>query len=335
MPKNFVVFDFPVSGGSFALQVGLLNYILSKGVRPEVVCGASGGNVPAILCAMSVCNQKPLLLPTASLSSSTIALKRFDNKMLNFLFSVCLKPSVYSRGIGVVEILRKNSIDFDNIEIWTSCTRSVDSKIELFCSSSSQNCKMKILPQYSPIFVSGDVDKISSYCQASCAIPGLLSSVTIDGVSYIDSGVMASSCYSVLSNWTVKNTEKSTKVFIFSPFGIDFELGQRQKSDSVSSKMFMTITDSINTLVYNLYVKEREQIVSSLTKTSIFLEVCIDQLDANYFETIIALEKNVVVEVVSTTTLAVSITDFDHQSIANVVKTIESKNVRLRFYVEV
>lgn len=330
-----IIFDFPISGGSFVTQCSTLKMILSLSCKPDICTAASGGNIPAYLGCMSQWNPDTVYSDIEELSSDAIATKRYSNSIINWIVCILHHNAMYDRGRGIKPIMERKRHNIKATEIWTNCTRRSDNSPRLFCnmSETSSICKPVDYVQ-KPVYADGNIDLISEYCAASCTIPSILKDVKIDGKLYVDSGLTSASCMSQLIQSTKKSSWSNSKVFIFSPYGLDFDKGIRKTSTKSPFNLLSTVISSIDSIVHTIYVKDRTIILGTLFNDVSYIEIPLSSVDRDTLHGLLDKPYALVLEIIHIHTVKICITDFDHVSVSNAIDSISVQDCILRLYYE-
>lgn len=323
-----IVFDFPVSGGSFVSQCAFVKIFSAYRIKPDIVTAGSGGNVPAYFGTIADWEYEVLYTDTKDLASDVIARKRYNNTLMNYILCLLHHKSLYGPGKGVKEILKRNIKNVCKTEIWTNCTKKSDNSSKLFCNVNKENSKIVFTSNCEPLYANGNVELISLYCSASCTIPTLLPDVKINGELYVDSGLSYASCLAKILLLTDKSIWKNCKLFIFSPFGVDFENGNRM--DIAMFPLLHNAFSSLSSLIYSIYQKDKETIRNYLFTDPVSIELSIDILSSDDIKRYIDMEYSILFEVVNKSTTKVSITSFDHVSIQQKMSEIRFTDCKLR-----
>lgn len=326
-----IVFDYSISGGSFVTQCSFTKILSLFDVRPDLVTSASGGNIPAFLGAIASWKYDKIFRDIEELNSSVISKKRYSSDLLNYFVCLFNHSSIYARGEGVYPLLSRNMSKIVETEIWTNCTVKSTHKSQLFCNLNKENSKIYNSLNSSAIFANGDPSFISSYCEASCTIPCLLEDVRINGIDYIDSGISYASCLSNIITHTNKSLWNNVKVFLFSPFGMDFEI-YRKKNKNI--KILSNAIESINSLIFSSYVKDRQIIVNKLFKNPISVDIQMTSMNKESMSEYLKREYSILIELISEKTQAINITKFDENDIRMAMENVTTSNSIFRITFE-
>lgn len=235
---ELIIYSLPVSGASFPCQLALLSEIYyakkkiykkfntSRDYKPDIVLGASGGNVSAYVFQAADWDPRRVFRIISFLNSEMFIRSWFPRYMSIFP-TILLSPfmgSLYNYGYGSETLFKKifdnNSIK--DVEIWTGTYNKSKLKAEFFCNKSesdaliqnnyfgynSQNydsCSLKYLGDEFDV-----VDQVAKVCIASASIPLLVKRPKINGDSYGDGGIMYPSPTTPLINEIYRNLKKFT-----------------------------------------------------------------------------------------------------------------------------
>lgn len=199
-----LTYVLPISGGAFPVQLALLSQINSK---PDLMLGASGGNIAAYLGLAS--------------DFKLDRIKEITNKLHTDLFIkgskiLALFNGGFKRGKGAAKLFKDifTTEDVQKIEIITlTC---VDEQIcpRIFSNRSREKSYFRnplneadnILYQVSDIeYLEGDLESLSVITMASASIPGLVEPQEFRGSKLSDGGVCYASPLTPLSNYMKDN----------------------------------------------------------------------------------------------------------------------------------
>lgn len=196
----------PISGGGFPVQVASCCMLADVGYSPNVVFASSGGSICAFIMQASEWNSHKVPLIMEQLSSNLFA-KKWAVPILTNLYSLC-KGSIFSSGNGG-EKLFATMFDAKKLcctETWVGAYNTNLRKFMITTNMGRDNCILRltesdrILNNLSPLcYADGDVSMMARYVSASCAIPGIVPYMHIDGYYYADGGVVSASPLSYFS----------------------------------------------------------------------------------------------------------------------------------------
>jgi len=201
----------PVSGGSFPVQLAILCQLFDINYHPDITLGSSGGNVCSYVSLAGNWTSYGVIR-ISKMINSNMFVSSWMPPDFDFLPSRILgyfRGSFYDSGSGTnsffTNFFTKQTVMRD--EIWTGTVNRKLQKSQLFCNTSQEKSKLDIsnfCPNISasldPIYLSGDLYKISGACSASASIPIYVPEKIVDNVSYVDGGVMYASPLSTLKN---------------------------------------------------------------------------------------------------------------------------------------
>lgn len=176
-----------VSGRSFPKQIeAYMQYLRCGGPRPDLVYGASGGNVVAYI-AMAADYDTSEMHRIAMSIDTNLFLEprtRFVPNIVGLVYGGFHRP-----GAKAIDFMR-SIIDEGaphNGEIITLVTNKSTGRAELWSNRSAQTSIANLSDSVK--YTNGDVSLITRLCSASAAIPLVVEPVLINGSKYIDGGV--------------------------------------------------------------------------------------------------------------------------------------------------
>lgn len=158
VPKKYKI-GLALSGGGargFA-HIGVLKAFDERDIKPDIISGVSAGSVVAVLYAAGISPDEIMKLFT------------------NLKFSDLAELSVPKDGFFKIDRFKrflKKALPVENLEDLYIPT--------LVCATDIENCKSVIFDK------GGIVDRVS----ASCSIPIIFKPIKIDGINYVDGGVL-------------------------------------------------------------------------------------------------------------------------------------------------
>lgn len=229
------IFVFPVSGGAFPVQLGLLAELTAnQNIIPDLALGSSGGNVAAYIC--HACQWK------GSGSTMTEIVKPINSEMfvtswwpkgLRFMPSWMIgyfKGSVYSSGTGATELFQKmfTKESICSTEIWTGTLNKVTGKGQFFCNRRQADSILKPSRDdtYASLFsrdcmpltyMNADIELISKVTIASASIPVLVPEQIINNQVYVDGGTLFASPLTALQDSILEAIDQQNQTKIVHP----------------------------------------------------------------------------------------------------------------------
>lgn len=212
---SHTVYVLPVSGGMFVNQLAILCLLADAEIKPDLVMGASGGNVAAYVGLASRWCRNEILSRCHDLSSSLFITPwlRIVPGWMSFPFY----GSMYKKGEGSklfqTWFTRAKAVE---TEIWTMAFNTDMFRGQLFCNRSSDESSFKLVKSNvhccaHPLYLDGDPRAIYSASYASAAIPLLTEPQIINGDRHVDGGVIFSSPLTPLSGPLINHVQKSDK----------------------------------------------------------------------------------------------------------------------------
>jgi predicted acylesterase/phospholipase RssA len=213
------IFVFPVSGGAFPVQLGLIAELYeATQSEPHIALGSSGGNVAAYV-GLAAKWKYPLMVEIVTkISSSMFARSWWPSYFyLDSILSSGLigffKGSFYAEGKGTTEFFKTmfTPESIGEVEIWTGTLNRMTGKGEMFCNRKPEESLIRPRDQdtYASLFsrdcmplnyMNRHLDLISQVTMASASIPLLVPERTINGQEYVDGGTLFASPLTALQD---------------------------------------------------------------------------------------------------------------------------------------
>lgn len=215
---DFWVYVLPTSGGRFVNECALLQDIYlaraklgqrlygRRSYAPDLVLGASGGNIAAYL-GLSGDWTEAGIDRALRKAKSEYFFRPWVQEGLSIIPNpgmALFKGTLFQTGDGVQQVF-EGIFDTQTItrtEIWTGTYNEEARKAQFFCNRSKSqslintgnfNDELFIYDSLPLIYLDGDVENIGKVTMASASIPGFVPPVEINGVKYSDGGMMYSS----------------------------------------------------------------------------------------------------------------------------------------------
>jgi hypothetical protein len=269
---------FPVSGGGFPVQLGLISILTDRGIKPRISVGSSGGNVAqyVALAAEWKAEEIPRLasLIQSWMFSSSWWPSGFSYVLPSWMIGY-FKGSIYASGEGANSLIKSvfsNKTPLDT-ELWTGTLNRTTSKGEFFCNLSkgaSELCQSDIDLRELNIeplsYMNGDVELISSVTVASASIPALVPDKKIGENSYCDGGTVMASPYSALEPAiTALSTKLSQPLHLIYINSYDMESSMGPAS---YSSVLMNEVSAAKEIIRNLIIQDRLSCIECLKEIS-------------------------------------------------------------------
>jgi len=224
---------FPVSGGAFPVQLGLLAELTAnQNIIPDLALGSSGGNVAAYIC--HACNWKgSTMAEIVKPINSGMFVTSWWPKGLRFMPSWMIgyfKGSVYSSGTGATELFQKmfTKESICSTEIWTGTLNKVTGKGQFFCNRWEADSILKPSQDdtYASLFsrdcmpltyMNADIELISKVTIASASIPVLVPEQIINNQVYVDGGTLFASPLTALQDSILEAIDQQNKKKLLDP----------------------------------------------------------------------------------------------------------------------
>jgi len=189
----------PVSGGSFAAQLGLLQLMLESGLEePELVLAASGGGVAAYAALCGEWTSPGISRVAGSLHNSLFARRWLSSSPLSCAVGF-FEGTFYREGEGLENVLRTylNRESATRSEIWLSTCNIRRHKASLFCNLGPDESQLKEIEYLDesltqclpPVYLGGNLSAIARAILASASIPTVVPPQIIEGEPHVDGGL--------------------------------------------------------------------------------------------------------------------------------------------------
>ena len=200
------VFVLPVSGGAYVSQLSILQHLSESSVIPDVILASSGGNVASYIALASEWKWSGMERIIQELDCSLFSKPWHNIPPLAFLMGV-MKGNIYDSGNGVEEFFQRHytTESITGVEIWTGTSNVELQKPCIFCNRSEtilnvSKFNTSLNNSCPPVFLNGDVDKISKVSVASASIPSIVPPQKIDTYHYSDGGICGASPLTTMSD---------------------------------------------------------------------------------------------------------------------------------------
>lgn len=245
------IYVLPVSGGGFAVQLGLLKAIYEAtlmksrvGITPDLVLGSSGGNVASYLSMIGNWSSYAIMKNSKSINSN-LFVESWTPPFFPTAIAYPLTNSIYRNGDGISQffeqVYTKKSIV--KTELWTGTYNTVSQKSAFFCNKHIDNAIIKDLGKNTHIYddepvvyMNGDISMISKVSHASASIPIITPGVMIKDELHVDGGAGYASPLIPMSSKldTLIRTKGTSELIQIHYFGSYNMLGEF--SDDIYSK---------------------------------------------------------------------------------------------------
>lgn len=284
-PKPLRVYAIPVSGGLFAVQMGLLCAVSAanavtrgRGIdvpyneeKPDIVLASSGGNVTAYA-GLSADWMRERIYRVADLLKTNQFLSPWSDSAPSWMF-FAVSRAIFREGYGVEGLVRylftESALRDAPTEIWTGAYNRRTGQQRLFTNKS---CGNTILVPYSSgevaekpgelylgvdvrcIYAGGNIDVIAKASLASASIPWLVKPVEILGDLYSDGGCLYASPLTTvdadLANLGTGANARVLRMVYFSPKNMS---EPRESKDSLMAEidnlLFATFTCDVRAFI--------------------------------------------------------------------------------------
>lgn len=217
-----LIFVAPISGGWFPSQLGP---IIATQQKPDLMMGASGGNIALYLAQLS----------DFSLEKFKTIAPEINRKMFiqGSVVEALLRGS-FKKGQGIEEFFTKNYNPDEAIEVITLASKVGSTPIERAITPAYPVCfsnfseekslikksyqEEKILYDFDQIIHLSDTEDIARACLASASIPHIAPPEEIQGVDYLDGGMTYASPLAIFSEQLLVLNPKKFQLVYFTPY---------------------------------------------------------------------------------------------------------------------
>lgn len=194
-----IIYVLPISGGGFAVQMGLLKAINdASDIIPDLVLASSGGNVAAYVAMISNWRGSGIVRNSYFLHSK-LFVESWVPPFLPTWLATPLTKSVYRSGTGIKELFHRmyTESSIKTTEIWTGTYNADSQKAATFCNKSEESALIKhskpdaqpdIFDSEKSVYLNGNIEEIAKTCYASASIPYITPGVIINGERHVDGG---------------------------------------------------------------------------------------------------------------------------------------------------
>ena len=209
---DLYVVSAPVSGGRLVDQLGIMIELRNAQIKlkmkyiPDLILGASGGNLASYLSLMSDWNITNILRICKHVSSKMFV-RSWWPKMFSFMPSILLSlftGSVYRAGEGARKLFNHfmTREQLEQTEIWSGTYSVEDQKAEFYCNKPESEAMIKnstfrteqdIYDSVKLHYMNYNINQIADVALASASIPLLVEHKSVKGKLQADGGTMYSS----------------------------------------------------------------------------------------------------------------------------------------------
>lgn len=285
---DFKLYVMPISGGGFPVQLAEVSLLYDaykinnpmftgeKDYTPDLVYGASGGNVAAYVSMGGDWYYQGILRMVENINSKMF-IKSWWPDDLDFMPTWVLSiftGTVFRAGYGPEQLLTqafKNPYRIQSTEILTLTFNQTRYVPQLFSNRSSENSH---IPELSTIdkelydlpaikYLNGDIDELSRVCMASAAIPIITQPQVIQDNRFDDGGLSAASPLSLLLEETVGViSDKKLHLIYFASYDMDEEDKSKFKKYGNGARA------TLSCMVHSRTLQDRANAVQLLEKVS-------------------------------------------------------------------
>ena len=290
---DFIVYCFPISGGAFISQLGLLseyydaNLIASSGkltgsksYQPDIVFSASGGNIATFIALAGDWSSSGIKRILPEINSEMFA-KSWMPKELYFIPTWIIgsfKGTLYKKGSGCSELFNRVFTEdtMSRVEIWIGTYDKKNDRAQFFCNLNEEKCYIKSINfsfyenQFHTMplkYCDCNITKISNTCLASASIPMFVEPIEIDGVEYCDGGLMYASpigCMSSQICTIVTENKKRLKLVYFSSYDIE----NYTSKEKLYEDDFENFRKTLRQIVHTSCIQDKTSAIDILYKIS-------------------------------------------------------------------
>jgi predicted patatin/cPLA2 family phospholipase len=220
---SFNLFILPASGGSFVVQLAILQHLSVVGCVPDLMLASSGGNIAAYIASAAEFQSAKIERVATDLKSS-LFVTPWSNISMIAKTQGFFSGSVFDHGSGTQAFLKKYFTEKTILkyEVWTGAYNKQEQKFRVFCNKNKQNSILgqsdidyNLTQSMAPCYADGAIDIIADASLASASIPGVVPATRIGCHEYVDGGNYGSSPISVMRNSIIgylKNTNKTLHI---------------------------------------------------------------------------------------------------------------------------
>ena len=238
MDSEFTIYCFPISGGGFISQLGLLCEIYDANklnsytkYSPDLILASSGGNIVSYIGLAADWAPNSIKRIVSDLKSEMFIKSWLPNE-LSFIPTWIIgsfKGSIYKKGYGCYELFNYLFTEdtISRTEIWTGTYDITNNKAQFFCNLSKDSSFIKSINESlfnsMPLkYCDSDIKYIADTCIASASIPMFVENKNIKNISYCDGGMMYASPLNSMSSEICKIvSNKKLRLIYFSSYDIE------------------------------------------------------------------------------------------------------------------
>lgn len=264
LSNDLTVYVLPVSGGHFVSQLGEICCLSEQEFDPpDIVFGASGGNLAAYIASSGFWRKNPILSNCSDISNDHFLTPWI--KMIPAWLSFPYFGSLYKKSIIGVDLFRKwfTPKTIVKTEIWTLAFDEDEYRGQLFCNRSRETSCLHVSGPTiygctdDVIYSNGNVDQIYNSTYASAAMQLIAEPLKMGKNRYSDGGIMYASpltplTFSLVN--TVKKEGKFLRLFYFSPYNINSHIPPKM---SIYNK-------SLGAILHSSQIQDHAEAVSLL-----------------------------------------------------------------------
>lgn len=271
----------PVSGSSFANQIGIISLLCDHGFRPKLVLASSGGGVAAYTGLCGDWKSDGIRRVVHDLSSDLFLSSWWGKNTGKYFHSGVIgifKESLYNNGSGRSELLHKylSKVSLNSCEIWLGTYNKDLGSAEMMCNRSYKDSYVKSEDDIPSIptkirYLDCDIDNVAKSIAASACIPTIVPPIEIDGSKYYDGGLLYSSPFIPLCDYL----PKCLKIIYISSFDME-----KDKSDLADCRNIIKLgIGSIHETITGLLITDKTFAIQMVTNCSIMHNSTFDNIE--------------------------------------------------------
>lgn len=220
----------PVSGGTFAAQLGLLQ-LLTAAVpeRPAAILGASGGGVAAVAALCGGWEPRGIARVAATLHHEVFARKWVASPPVSMAVGF-FEGTLYREGTGFHAVLATylSPAAAVRTEVWLLACNLETQKAALFCNRAAADARLPaaavdaaLVQCAPPVYLGGDLAALAAAMQASASIPTIVPPQLVGGVPHADGGLFYASPLTPLQQALERQAQRDGRLHLVYVSGCD------------------------------------------------------------------------------------------------------------------
>lgn len=212
---SFNLAILPASGNHFVSQLVILQHLSSINYVPNLILGSSGGNIAAYIAAAAEFQSAKIERIATDLKSSMFVTSWSDISIIAKSIGF-FNGNMFDLGTGACDFLKKyfTPDTIQHYQILTGTYNKTLQRFRLGCNTSKKNSiidfdvDFELNQTMETLYAEGNIECIAKFSLASASIPGIVTSIKINGDEYIDGGQACSSPVSLIKGPIVTYLKK-------------------------------------------------------------------------------------------------------------------------------